>query len=191
LHFYKIFRHWLFRKYLSEFDAIYEFGCGTGFNLVELAKLYPKKILHGLEWVEPPQKIMKILRERHGYNITGHLFDMFSPDKNLEVVPGSAFLAIGALEQLGDNFESFLKFVLEKKPSIFVHVDSFVELYDENNLSDYLALKHDIKRNYLNGYLTRLRELEKDGRVEIMQVQKVPCGGLYHDGYSHVIWKPK
>lgn len=190
LHFYNIFRLWLSRKYLSAFDTVYEFGCGTGFNLVELAKLYPEKKLHGLEWVSPPIEIMRLLRKQHGYNITGHLFDMFSPDKNLEIAPDSAFLAIGALEQLGKNFESFLEFVLEKRPSIFVHVDSLTELYDENNLSDYLALKHDIKRNYLRGYLTRLRELEKEGRVEIMKVQKMPCGGLYHDGYSHIIWRP-
>lgn len=191
LYFYKIFRLWLFREYLARFDTVYEFGCGTGFNLVELAKLYPQKNLHGLEWVEPSVEILRLLRERSGYNITGHLFDMFSPDKNLEVVPGSVFLAIGALEQIGKNFNQFLDFVLEKKPSLFVHVDSITELYDENNLSDYLALKHDIKRNYLQGYLTRLRELEKEGRVEIMKVQKISCGGLYHDGYSQIIWKPK
>ncbi|MEK7559794.1 MAG: class I SAM-dependent methyltransferase [Patescibacteria group bacterium] len=191
LNFYKIFRSWIFSEYLFGFDTIYEFGCGTGFNLVELAKLYPEKKLHGLEWVSPSVEILRLLREKCGYNITGHLFDMFSPDKNLEVTPTSAFLAIGALEQIGKNFEPFLEFVLEKRPAIFVHVDSITELYGENNLSDYLALKHDIKRNYLQGYLTRLRELEKEGRVEIMKVQKVSCGGLYHDGYSYIIWKPK
>ena len=191
MNFYKIFRSWIFSEYLFGFDTIYEFGCGTGFNLVELAKLYPEKKLHGLEWVSPSVEILRLLREKCGYNITGHLFDMFSPDKNLEVTPTSAFLAIGALEQIGKNFEPFLEFVLEKRPAIFVHVDSITELYGENNLSDYLALKHDIKRNYLQGYLTRLRELEKEGRVEIMKVQKVSCGGLYHDGYSYIIWKPK
>lgn len=191
LNFYSVYRRWLFSTYLADAKTIYEFGCGTAFNLVELARMYPDKILHGLEWVEPPIEIMRLLHERYNYNITGHLFDMFSPDRTLEVMPGSAFLAIGALEQLGTNFESFLDLVLEKKPSIFVHVDSLTELYDENNLSDYLALKHDIKRNYLRGYLTRLRELEKEGRVEIIKVQKVSCGGLYHDGYSHIIWRPK
>lgn len=190
LDFYSVYRSWLFRTYLADVPAVYEFGCGTGFNLVELANLYPKKNLHGLEWIEPSVEILRLLRERSGYNITGHLFDMFSPDRNLEVVPSSAFLAIGALEQIGKNFNHFLDFVLKKKPAIFVHVDSITELYDENNLSDYLALKHDIKRNYLQGYLTRLRELEKEGRVEIIKVQKVSCGGLYHDGYSHIIWRP-
>lgn len=190
LHFYEIYRLWLFRKYLSEVHSVYEFGCGTAFNLVELAKLYPEKTLHGLEWVDPPREIIKLLHERCGYNITGHFFDMFNPNEDIQVEDNSAFLAIGSLEQLGADFEPFLQFVLRKKPAIFVHVDSITELYDENNLSDYLALKHDLKRNFLRKYLTRLRELEKEGRVEIMKVQKVPCGGLYHDGYSHIIWRP-
>ncbi|MCK4793635.1 MAG: hypothetical protein KAV87_58440, partial [Desulfobacteraceae bacterium] len=33
LDYYSIFRLWLFTKYLKEFKNIYEFGCGTGFNL--------------------------------------------------------------------------------------------------------------------------------------------------------------
>ncbi len=190
LNFYTVFRSWLFQTYLADVPAVYEFGCGTAYNLVELARMYPEKVLHGLEWVQPPLEIIRLLRERFGYPMLGHLFDMFSPDKNLEIEPGSAFLAIGALEQLGVDFERFLEFVLEKNPSIFVHVDSITELYDENNLSDHLAFKHDVKRNYLRGYLTRLRELESAGRVEILKVQKVSCGGLYHDGYSFIIWRP-
>ena len=189
--FYNVYRSWLFRTFLSEFETVYEFGCGTAFNLVKLANLYPKKILHGLEWVLPPLEIMRLLREKHGYNITDHLFDMFSPDGDLEIPENSAFLAIGALEQIGADFEKFLQFVLKKKPAIFVHIDSITELYDENNLSDYLALKHDIKRNYLRGYLTRLWELENEGRLKIIKVHHVQCGGLYHDGYSHIIWRPK
>jgi len=43
LDYFSIFRLWLFKKYLREFDFIYEFGCGTGFNLAVLAQLYPER----------------------------------------------------------------------------------------------------------------------------------------------------
>ena len=38
-----IYRNWYFKKYFSKVDNIYEFGAGTGHNLVELSKIYPKK----------------------------------------------------------------------------------------------------------------------------------------------------
>lgn len=189
--FYSILTDWLFRTYLKEVDAIYEFGCGPGHNLVKLAELYPDKYLHGLEWVRAPKEIIHLLAKRYGYKMWGHFFDMFSPDDSLVVPPTSAFLAINSLEQLGANFEAFLQFTLRKKPAIFVQIDTFSELYDEDNLSDYLALLHNKRRKYLEGYLTRLYELEASGYLNVIKVQKVACGGLYHDGFSYVVWRPK
>ena len=51
LAFLRVFRIWLFKTYFSALDPIYEFGCGTGFNLVELAQMYPGKTYVGLDFV--------------------------------------------------------------------------------------------------------------------------------------------
>lgn len=189
--FYYVFRQWLYETYLSTYNPIYEFGCGTGFNLVELAHMYPDKELHGSDWVDASKKIIDLLAEKKGYHMKGHIFDMFFPDESFPLTQGSAILAIGALEQIGEKFEPFLQFVLTRKPKIFVHVDSLVELHDEKNLYDYLALAHDRKRNYLWGYVTRLAELEKEGKIEILTLKRMVCGGLYHEGYSLVVWRTK
>ena len=189
--FFSVIREWLYRTYLSGYNPIYEFGCGTGANLAEIAKLYPEKELHGSDWIDTPKKIIELLAEKKGYNIKGHVFDMFFPKKSFPLKEGAAILAVNSLEQIGEKFEPFLQFVLSKKPAIFVHVDSFVEFYDENNLPDYLTLIHNRKRNYLSGYLTRLRELEKKGVIELVKVQHVPYGGLYHDFFSFLVWKMK
>lgn len=191
IHWYNIFRRWLFKKYLKDVEAIYEFGCGPAFNLVELAKLYPEKKLYGLEWVKSSLDIIKLLAEKFDYNMKGRLFDMFTPDESLDIPENSAILAMGALEQLGTNFEPFLQFILKRSPKIFVHVDSISELYDENILADHLAIKFDKKRKYLEGYLSRLQQLENEGKIEILKTQRVACGSLYHDGYSFIIWKSK
>lgn len=191
LDYYNVFRRWLFWTYLGDVDSIFEFGCGTGYNLIELAKIFPKKELHGLDWVSAPKEILRLTAQKYGYNVTGHVFDMFEPDETLLFREGAAILAIGALEQLGTNFEPFIQFVLRRKPALFVHVDSVLELYDENTLFDYFAVKFDRRRNYLEGYLTRLRELEKDGIIEILKVHKSRFGSLFHDGYSLIVWRPK
>ncbi len=190
LNFYKIFRRWLFRRYLSEFDNVYEFGCGTCFNLVELAQLYPNKRLWGLDWVNQSVKIARLLARHHGFNIQGQIFDLLKPDYSFKILPGSAIFAIGALEQLGKNFEPFVHYLLRQKPAIFVHTDSLIELYDENNLTDVLAIAHNQKRNYLREYLPCIQELESRNALEIIKCQRVPFGGLYHDGYSFDIWRP-
>lgn len=191
LNWYKIFRQWLFKTYLQEEKLVYEFGCGTGFNLIELAQLFPEKKLYGLDWAKPSQEIIRLAAREYSLNIKGIHFDMFNPDETLVIKEKSAFLAIGALEQLGQNYEPFLQYALQKKPSVFIHVDSLIELYDEHNLPDYLAIIFDRQRNYLDGYLTHLRELEQAGKIEIIKTQRMFFGSLFHDGYSFIIWRPK
>ena len=38
-----IFRTWYFSKYLKNVENIYEFGAGSGHNMVRLAKIFPQK----------------------------------------------------------------------------------------------------------------------------------------------------
>ena len=33
----------VFLKFFKNINSIYEFGCGTGHNLIRLAKIFPKK----------------------------------------------------------------------------------------------------------------------------------------------------
>ena len=42
-----IYRHWYFKKYFKNIENIYEFGAGSGHNLISLMKIFPqKKILY-------------------------------------------------------------------------------------------------------------------------------------------------
>ena len=191
LNYYRVLRLWLFTKYLRDFNPIYEFGCGTGFNLVELARLYPEKELHGLDFVPSSVDLVNKFADFYKWNITGHLFDMIYPDRAFEIADNGAVLTIGAIEQLAGKFEPFLQFVLKQSPGLCIHVEPTVELYDENNLIDYLAIKFHRKRGYTEGYLPRLKQLEKDGIVEILKVKRTFFGSLYMEGYTLIVWRPK
>ena len=191
LDYFSVFRLWLFRKYLKDFESIYEFGCGTGFNLAILAQLYPEKKLHGLDFVPSSVELVNKLGEAYGWKMTGHLFDMLSPDDNFEMEDNSAIFTIGTVEQLASNFGAFLQFLLKRPPELCLHVEPTIELYDENNLIDYLAMKFHRKRGYTEGYLTRLRELEAQNKIEILKVKRPFFGSLYMEGYSYMVWRPK
>jgi cyclopropane fatty-acyl-phospholipid synthase-like methyltransferase len=183
-------RFYLFRKYFSEVNSVYEFGCGTGLNLVALARMFPDKRLFGLDWSRVSCEIIDKIAQTKKMNLNGVLFDMFEPDYKLKLAPGSAVFTIGAMEQLGKNFAPFLSFLLKKKPSICINIETLYELYSPDSLFDYAAAKYIEKRGYLQGYLSRLRQLEQEKKVQIIKVQRT-FGNLYHDGYSFVIWRPR
>ena len=190
-YFTEAFRLWLFEKYLRAVDTIYEFGCGTGYNLTVLTKLFPNKKLYGLDWSEASQRILYEIVRVYGYNIEARPFNFYSPDEGLEIVGSSAIITFAALEQVGNNYEPFLQYILKQSPVVCVNVEPLCELYDDGNLVDYLAIRYHKKRNYLNGYLSRLKELESGGEIEIVKVQRLRFGNLYHEAYSYVVWKPK
>ncbi len=190
LDYFSIFRLWLFKKYLKEFESIYEFGCGTGFNLVVVAQLYPEGRLYGLDFVESSRDLINRIGEVHNWKMTGHIFNMLSPDENFKIAKNSAIFTVGAVEQLAGNFEVFLQFLLKRSPALCIHVEPTIEFYDENNLIDYLALKFHRKRGYTENYLTRLRELKAQNKIEILKAKRLFFGSLYMEGYSYIIWRP-
>lgn len=187
----KLFRSCLYHRYFQEVENIYEFGCGSASNLAYLASIYPQKKLYGFDWAEPSQQIIRLLAQHYGWPIQGICFDFFHPDDTLNIRPNSAVFTFGALEQVGKNHEYFLEFLLRKSPELCVNVEGLSELYEQNYLLDYLALKYHKRRNYLDGFLTRLRELEEEEKIEIIKVHHQQFGNLFDDPHSYVIWKPK
>ena len=55
---------------------------------------------------------------------------------------------------------------------------------------DYLAAKFHSKRGYTMGYLPRLKQLELDGKIEILNVKRLNFGSLFFEGFTNIIWKP-
>ena len=190
LDYFSVFRLWFFKKYLKDFDFIYEFGCGSGFNLAVLARLYPKKKLYGLDFVPSSVALADKLGEGYNWNISGHIFDMLNPDESFKIYNNSAVFTIATIEQLASNYEPFLQFILKQSPKLCLHVEPIIELYDENNLVDYLSIKFHKKRHYAEGYLTRLKELETQNMVKVLKTKRLFFGSLYHEAYSYTIWKP-
>jgi len=186
----KVFRSWLFQKYFQKVDSIYEFGCGPAVHLAYLATIFPEKKLYGFDWARASQKIISLLSQHYGWSIEGGYFDFFHPAKTIKIESNSAVLTFGALEQVGKKHTPFLKFLLEKSPELCINVEGLHELYDQNSLIDALALKYHKRRGYLDGYLTHLQKLEKEGKIEIIKMHHQQFGNLVDDPHSYIIWKP-
>lgn len=186
-----LFRRWLFRTYCHDAQAVFEFGCGSGFNLAALASLYPEKRFVGLDWAAPSTDIVNELGKTYGWNMQGRLFDFFEPDERLELGEGSIVLTIGALEQTGQRYEAFLQYLLKAAPRLCVHIEPIVEWYDKEHAIDASAIGFHQRRRYWEGFPDRLKELERAGRIEILKLKRSYFGSLYIEGYSQVIWRPR
>ena len=191
LKWYEIFQRWLFTTYFQEAKIVYEFGCGSGINLAALATLYPDKCYVGLDWAAASKEIADEMAQAYGWNMKGQQFDFFHPDKSITIDKGATVLTVGALEQTGRNHEAFLEYLLEMSPGLCVNIEPIVEWYDENQLVDHAAIKFHRQRKYWEGFAGRLKQLEEEGRVEILKAKRSYFGSLYLEGYSQVIWRPR
>ena len=188
--YFNIYRSWLFEKYFSNFDSIYDIGCGSSYNLVELCKQFPKKKIYGFDFVQSSVDIVNEVSEFHNFNAEGKIFDIINPDHNIRLDENSLVFTAGVIEQVAGKFEKFIDYILQMKPKLVVNSEPIYELYDQDIPFDYLAAKFHSKRGYTIGYLPRLLELEKEGRIKIIKIQRLNFGSLFIEGYNCIIWKP-
>ena len=181
---------WLFDRYLANPSVknIYEFGCGTGHNLLQARQYNRTAEMVGLDWAKSSQVCIESMHEP---GITGHNFDYFNPDYDFHIQKGGAVFTVASLEQTGENYKEFLRYLLSQDSAVCFHIEPIGELLDESNLLDYLSARYFRKRNYLSGYLNYLEELERQGKIEILQKQRSYIGSLFIDGYSVVAWRKR
>ena len=183
---------YVFDKYLRKAENIYEFGCGTGHNLLKAREVNPSANLFGLDWAKSSQKIIKQMANTGlARNIKGYNFDFFKPDAKIKLADNSAIYTVAALEQIGSSYKAFVSYLLKNKPAICIHVEPIAELLDDKSLIDNLSIKYFRKRKYLNGYLDYLKRLEKEGKIKILEAKRTYIGSLYIEGYSIIAWKPE
>jgi len=190
--FFQVLRSYITLKFLRDRPHIFEFACGPGHNIVAMNEILggTATYFHGLDWASSSVEIIGKIAEYKGISCSGRRFDFFDPDYSLEIPPGSVVLTFGGLEQVGEKHGRFLEFLMSKSPALCVNVEPIHELYGTRLLLDYLASKYHYRRNYLRNYLSSLLLLEKHGKVEIDKITRVPFGGMYHEGWSIVVWKP-
>lgn len=185
-----VIEDWLFDKYMRTAKNIYEFGCGTGHNLLRARKINPDAELYGLDWAESSQKLINAMASGGvDKKLHSHNFDFFNPDQNFNLGEAGVVYTVAALEQIGDRFKPFLEYLIKQRPYLCVHIEPMAELLEPENLLDYLSIEYFKKRKYLFGFLAELRTLEAAGKIKIIEAKRNYIGSLYIEGYSVVVWK--
>ena len=188
-----LLRNIVFKKYLSSYSKIIEVGCGTGGNLYALRNLFPKASLIGCDWTKSSLQILDIISQNVSKKIEGKCFNMLTLEgkENLQMCQDTAVITIHSMEQLGNSFSPILDYLLYKKPGFVFHLEPIFEFYDSGNDLDDLAIKYHKKKNYLNGYLPALEELEQKKMIKVIQKHRTHFGNLFEEQYSLIAWKPE
>ena len=102
----------------------------------------------------------------------------------------AAVITVHSMEQLGTTHHGILDLLLTQFPKLVLHLEPLEELYDKNSLFDQMAMTHHRQREYLSGYLTRIRQLAAEGRVELIVERRLNFGSTWHEAYSLLVWRP-
>ena len=179
-------------QYVGEnYTNLFEFGCGPAYHLLRFNKFNPNINLVGLDWATSSQDIINEIQNLNiCNNIKGYNFDYFNPNYDIEIPPNTAVFTCASLEQVGENYKDFIDFLLAKKPDLCINFEPMSEVLDESSLVDKLSILYFEKRKYLKNYLTYLKQLEKEKKIEIISIQRLYGGSYFIEGYPVVIWKP-
>jgi SAM-dependent methyltransferase len=189
-HWFRVYRQWMFKKFVGGSQRFLEFGCGSGFNLATIGKLRPDLELTGFDWAQPAVDLVNQVADDHKLKLSGRRFDYFNLDKSVNIGPGATIGTFCSLEQTGTRYKDFFNWLMEAKPDLVISMEPGIENYDTDTLYDYMGYAYVAHRQYLNGYFSDVRDAAKQGRAEILWDRRPGFGSFYHEGYSLIVWRP-
>ena len=179
-------RNVIFSKYLFDIKNVYDLGSGSGINIYLINQLFDNIKLHASDSSKVSVEILEELNTYLGIDVD---YDMIDIKKkiDIEVKPNSAIITTSSLEQIGGDIDSFIEFVLEKKPKRIINIEPILE-FSENNEFDSLMKLYCEKRNYLKYYYSKLLQLERDERIKILFKKRTRVAGLFIEN-SVIVWE--
>jgi hypothetical protein len=181
----------IFDEFLSDSPMIAEFGAGTGINILLLSELFPKASLVAADWAPVCVDIYTQMARETGKTIRGEVFNMLTASGWTPTERDCTFLTVHAMEQLETCWYPFYDFMVQHRPPLCLHVEPLFEHYDEQSTFDDRARRYHLKRGYLHGYLPHVLAECRAGKGELIASRRVPFGGLYHEAYSILAWRPR
>jgi hypothetical protein len=182
---------YVFEKFVRPDGALFEFGCGTGHNLIRAREFYPDLELVGLDWAKSSQEIIQEYADSVGdKRFKGLHFDYFNPNFDIALGPNSTVITVASLEQTGQDYKKFIDYIQAKSPRLVIHIEPMWEPLDQTDLLDYLSTAYFRKRGYLDGLSNHIQGLEQEGRAKVVEFRRTFTGSFFIDGYSLLVWKP-
>jgi hypothetical protein len=89
----KLLQYYVYDNFITDdIENVYEFGCGSGFNLLNLAAIKPELNLYGSDFVNSSVELVNEVGSHFDLNIKAELFNMLHPDYAYEIKENSCSL---------------------------------------------------------------------------------------------------
>jgi len=186
-----LFQYAIFNKYFKDSTSIYEFGAGTGHNLLRVREINPTAKLYSMEWTASGVELINcVAKNINDQNLSGIVFDNFNPNYNVRLDSNASIFTFASLEQMGDKTDDLIKYWTDNKAAVIVNIEPMAEPLDDNELLQYLSSQYFKKRGYLKNYINKLKTLEEEGEIIIHDIIRTGVGSLFIEGYSIIAWSP-
>ncbi len=178
--------------YLEEDDQLVELGCGCGTNIFSLTLAKRWQSLSGFD-ISP--KGVQAAREAASHFQLGNVhFDLLdltdSGAEQFAALEGSGVFTYYCFEQLKYVTRTVLENIVRARPRRVVHIEPTFELLKWTSLADWATRLYVMRMDYQNNLYRTLRELEKEGRVRILDVKRLYYGPTHRNDPTLICWEP-
>ena len=166
-----------------DFEAIIEFGAGTGHNISYL-KSKSQKLFYGADWAQA--SVDKMINEKIVERTRSFCVDYFTSSTFMEPKETYCAFTNASLEQAGSQFQEFMNFIIDSpKCRAGVHIEPIWELISPNTALNRASIQYMKKRGYLDGFY----EFMKAQNINIICHKDFGLGSKFMSGYQLVVWK--
>ena len=167
-------------KYLDQ--PVVELGCGLGHMLFSLYHRNFKK-LEGYDISENAISLLKKYSKSKNYQINFDVLDMIKPYPK-GIFEDKIIYTHTSLEQVTHYIPNVLKNIIDAKPKIVINFEV------DYTTSSFWSKRYMNKADYQTTLVQELQKLEKEGKIEIISIKKIPLSISPVNRPSCIMWKP-
>lgn len=179
-------------RYMSAEDSIVELGCGWGRNLFYFLNSGICRSAVGGEYAPEGIKLGELMKNRFNLPIEFHYFDFKNPGQEfLKKMEGKVVFTHNSIEQVNYLPKSTVLSIAACSPKVVVHFEPVYEYRNGNSLLHFFWKRYTEMNDYNRNLVSVLKELEKEGKIEIILEQIHYLGLNAFNPGSIIAWRPK
>lgn len=180
------------QRFASSAESLVEIGSGAGRNLFAIAYGGHWPRLQGLELSPTGREVTRRVAERFGLGgINTEYIDLLDPSSaGFAHLRGATVFSFYCLEQLPSHTREVLENLLKAGVKRVIHIEPTPELFARSSLKDLATISYIWRQDYQRTLVSTARELEHQGRVRILAVERLNFAPSCRNDPTLVVWEP-
>lgn len=180
------------QRFAAGADPLVEIGSGAGRNLFALVYGGHWPRLLGLELSPTGREVTQRVVEQFGLaGVTTEHIDLLDPaSAGFAHLRGATVFSFYCLEQLPSHTREVLENLLRAGARRVIHIEPTPELFEYTSLKDLATISYIWRQDYQRTLVETARELERQGRVRVLAVERLNFAPSCRNDPTLVVWEP-